>query len=84
MASQMKSVRGTNLPRKLDVFDEGIEAHLRHGALLNSVFLKMAEFFIEAKLGTEEEAYVCIMPAFKDKISGEMEGGYEETEIIAM
>jgi len=31
-------------------------------------FAQLAKFFVESGLGTEEEAYVCFIPAFKEKI----------------
>lgn len=84
IATQIESVGGGNLYRKHDAVDETAEANIIDGPLLNSVFLRMAEFFVKAELGTEEEAYVCIIPAFKDKMPGERESNYEETQIMAM
>ena len=58
-------MNGVTKRRRLDVSEErGYDNH----PLLNSVFTKMAKIFMKHELGTEEEAYVCILPAFRDKM----------------
>ena len=42
----------------------------------------MAQIFTESGLGTEEEAYVCIIPPFKSQLQGTAFVGDEDVGIV--
>jgi hypothetical protein len=59
----VKTVKG--FPERRDFDDwEGRSEKL----LLHSVFTNMAKDFVQCGLGTEEEAYVCIIPILLEKL----------------
>lgn len=69
IAPHIESINARAIERRYDADYEGQEAGVPYKArLFNSVFLKLSSFFVQAGLGTEEEAYVCIIPPFKGKI----------------
>jgi hypothetical protein len=51
----------------IDHYDDGSDDRdSNNSPRLKTVFAKIANFFVDCNLGTEEEAYVCIIPPFSN------------------
>jgi len=51
------------------------ETARRASPILNTVFTKIAGIFVDSGLGTEEEAYLSIIPPLLDKRTAEARAG---------
>lgn len=65
LATKTIKVCGKTEVRRFDQVD--VENNNKQ-PLLNTVFRDMARFFVQSNLGSEEEAYACIIPAFANKM----------------
>ena len=72
MAEEVDIVYGEDAER---TWDRPEETARRASPILNTVFTKIAGIFVDSGLGTEEEAYLSIIPPLFDKRSAEVRAG---------
>jgi len=78
-AHEVEKVYGREITRQWDLEEETLP---NAEPILNSVFATMAKFFVDSGLGSEEEAYLSIIPPLWDKTTSQVRSGMSKFILV--